>query len=288
MHVAMDQLMTLKAAVAGSRFGSGDARLARRARTVGTAAFNEVLDDLSRADLDRVTEEAESLHARGVLAALMGSEEYPRTLSTIRGAPPYLFYLGPPELMMTPGIGICGSRNVSPEGLHAAESCGEVAAKQGLTVVSGYARGVDMASHISALSSGGTTVIVLPEGIDKFRVKRGAFTEVWDPKRTLVLSQFTPSRPWNAGAAMMRNTVIIGLSRALVVVEAGEKGGTLAAGTKALELNRQVIALEFSKMPPGNATLLQRGAVPARDRAELVARLQQLKNNQGGKQLMML
>ena len=50
---------------------------------------------------------------------------------------------------------------------------------------------------------------------------------------------------------MMRNSVIIGLSRALVVVEAGEKGGTLAAGTKALELNRQVIALEFSKMPPG-------------------------------------
>ena len=77
MHVAMDQLTTLKAAVAGSRFGSGEARLARRVRTVGIAAFNEVLDDLSRADLDRITEEAESLHARGVLAALMGSEEYP-------------------------------------------------------------------------------------------------------------------------------------------------------------------------------------------------------------------
>jgi DNA processing protein len=208
-------------------------------------------------------------------------------LSEIRNAPPALFYMGPPELLNAPGIGMCGSRNVTEEGLNAAAACGEVAARQGLTVVSGYARGVDMATHVSALAAEGTTVIVLPEGITRFRVKRGAFADVWDPERALVVSQFSPTRPWSAAAAMTRNTVIIGLSLALVVVEASEKGGTLAAGTTALDLNRRVITLEFAQTPPGNSVLLRRGAIPVSTRTELSDRLAQVVSNPGGNQLLM-
>jgi hypothetical protein len=98
-------------------------------------------------------------------------------------------------------------------------ACGEVATQHGLTVVSGYARGVDRIAHVSALSSGGSTVIVLPEGINHFRVKPGPVADVWDKERVLVLSQFSPSRPWSAGNAMARNNAIIGLSLALVVVQ---------------------------------------------------------------------
>jgi len=68
---------------------------------------------------------------------------------------------------------------------------------------------------------------------------------------------------------MTRNGVIIGLSLALVVVEAGETGGTLAAGKRALELGRRVIALEFTDTPRGNKMLLDRGAVAAADKTEL-------------------
>lgn len=284
----MDQLAKLKLAIAGARFGHGDSRLAGRARTLGIDAFDEILSGLGRSDHDRLTAEAEALHARGVAAALLGSDEYPERLSQTRGAPPYLFYLGKQDLMTAPGVGMCGSRNASPEGLRAAAAGGEVASSQGLTVVSGYARGVDMTAHVSALASGGSTVIVLPEGIDAFRIKKGPFAEVWDPERVLVLSQFAPTRPWSAGAAMMRNGVIIGISRALIVVEAGEKGGTLAAGTKALELNRRVITLEFSQTPPGNAVLLQQGALPARSPDELAARLEQVAEDSSGNQLMIL
>ena len=123
---------------------------------------------------------------------------------------------------------------------------GRVATQQGLTVVSGYARGVDTVTHVSALASGGSTVIVLPEGINHFRVKRGPVADVWSEERVLVVSQFPQGRPWSAGNAMTRNNVIIGLSLALIVVEASEKGGTLAAGTKALQLNKPVLALEFT------------------------------------------
>ena len=219
---------------------------------------------------------------------LLGSTEYPATLAALREAPPCLLYRGPLDILNVPGIGMCGSRDASPEGLRAAQACGEVAVRQGLTVVSGYARGVDMSTHISSLSAGGTTVIVLPEGIARFRVKRGPFAEVWDPKRVLVVSQFAPHRPWSAGAAMARNAVIIGLSYALVVVEAQDKGGTLAAGRKALDLNRRVIALEFSQVPRGNAILLERGAIAARSRDELADYLHQIVSDPGGAQLSLL
>jgi DNA processing protein len=228
-----------------------------------------VFEQLSQRDRDQVNAEADTLTEQGVSAMLLGSDVYPRTLADIRGAPPCLFYRRPVDLLTGAAIGMCGSRDATPEGLRAAGTCGEVAAHQRITVVSGYARGVDMSTHVSSLAAGGATVIVLPEGITRFRVKRGSFAEGWDPKRAVVVSQFSPSRPWSAGAAMARNTVIIGLSRALVVVEAQDKGGTLAAGLKALDLNRRVIALEFAQTPRGNAILLERGAVAVRSRAEL-------------------
>lgn len=64
----------------------------------------------------------------------------------------------------------------------------------------------------------------LPEGISHFRVKRGPIGDAWDPTRALVVSQFSPGRPWSAGTAMARNSVIIGLSLGLIVVEADAKG----------------------------------------------------------------
>lgn len=284
----MDQLTKLKLAIAGSRHGQGAARLARRTREIGLSAFSEILESLSQADLDHVSSEAEALSERGISAALLGLEEYPRPLAEIRNAPPILFYMGSSGLLDAPGLGICGSRAATEEGLTAANACGELAARQGLTVVSGYARGIDMASHVATLAAGGTTVIVLPEGINGFRVKRGPFAEVWDPARALVVSQFSPTRPWSAGAAMTRNALIVGLSLALVVVEASERGGSLAAGTTALDLNRRVITLEFAQTPPGNSLLLRRGAVRARNRTELSDRLAHVIHSPGGNQLLII
>jgi DNA processing protein len=196
--------------------------------------------------------------------------------------------MGAADLLTAQGIGMCGSRNASDEGLRAAVACGEVATQQGLTVISGYARGVDTATHVSALSSGGNTVVVLPEGITHFRVKRGPVADVWNEERALVVSQFSPDRPWSAGNAMARNNVIIGLSLALVVVEASEKGGTLAAGAKALQLNKPVLALEFAKNPGGNAELIRQGAISIRNRAELRIRLMEVLKNPQGNQLSMI
>lgn len=280
---AMDEFTKLLLAVVASRHG--DARLTARAREVGTTAFADLLRGISRAEQERADEEASELSDRRVGAVLFGSPEYPHLLSQVRAAPPFLFYTGAADLLTADGIGMCGSRNASDEGLRAATACGEVATQQGLTVVSGYARGVDTTTHVSALSSGGSTVIVLPEGINHFRVKSGPVADAWNTERVLVVSQFSPSRPWSAGNAMARNNVIIGLSLALVVVEAGEKGGTLAAGTKALQLNKPVLALAFALNPRGNAALIRQGAISIRNRTELRARLMEVAKNPQGNQL---
>lgn len=272
----MDQLTRVKLAVAAAEYGGGNSRVSQLARRSGISCLSDIFESLSAGDRDHVNARATALVSKGVSAALLGTTEYPQSLLAIPGSPPFLFYMGTDALLSCPGIGVCGSRDVSSEGLRAAKACGEIASQYGFTVISGYARGVDITTHTSALSSGGTTVLVLPEGIEHFRVRRGDFAEVWDPKRTLVISQFAPGRPWSAGNAMARNRVIIGLSLALIVVEARDRGGTLAAGSEALKLHRRVMALEFSEIPRGNAVLLERGAVSVRNRIELSERLLEL------------
>jgi DNA processing protein len=265
----MDTLTKLELAIGATRHGSGRPKLATRVRLHGLEALHHVLEQLDSRTRSSVRDEAVRLADRGVTAILRGSTKYPRLLDLLENAPPALFTLGNSSLLNKSSIGICGPRNVSNEGLHAAQICGQMAATQGLVSVSGYARGVDMATHVSTLEHGGSTIIVLPEGIQNFKVKRGEISTVWDPSRTLVVSQFSPTQPWTTGGAMTRNNVIIGLSLALVVVEAGEAGGTLAAGKRALELGRRVITLEFARTPRGNSMLVERGAVAARDKMEL-------------------
>jgi DNA processing protein len=272
---------TLALAVAAVRHGSAT-RIAAQARSSGISAFIEHFESLGRDVREQVTHEAADLEVTGITALLLGSESYPAVLSQIPGAPPVLFCAGPTEILTHPSIGMCGSRTASDEGLRAATACAEVAAELDMTVISGYARGVDMATHVAALKSGGRTIIVLPEGIRRFRVKRGDFSDSWDPRRVLVISQFSPTQPWAASAAMTRNAVILGLGMALIVVEAGEKGGTLNAGMRALAVNRPVVALEFSEVPKGNALLLRRGAIAVRSRSELSGKLKVLLTETGG------
>jgi DNA processing protein len=101
------------------------------------------------------------------------------------------------------------------------------------------------------------------------RIKR-EFKNSFDAQRILVVSQFHPAQTWASYAAMARNHVIFGLGRALVVIEAGEKGGTLAAGREALKLGRPVFALSFDKGTPlGNRMLIEAGARPVSSRHEL-------------------
>jgi DNA processing protein len=231
----------------------------------------------------RVTDTTERLVAMEVGVLVNGlSDGYPTPLTDLPTPPAILFHLGNVELLKTSAVGMCGSRSVSPAGIEAARSCGLAVAGEGLTIVSGYAAGVDTETHLAALDSGGSTIIVLAEGITHFRTK-AAFKERMDPSRVLVLSQFPPRRTWDVGAAMTRNGIIAALGRALVVIEAGETGGTLDAGMQALAIGRPVLALRYESgpTPAGNRMLIEAGARPVSSAGDLKRVIAALKDPTG-------
>lgn len=283
-----DLLRQLTFAVAATRYGGGQATMASRVRHTGLRAFESVVAALDGDAQRYVQQQAEQLLTDGVTAILLGGADYPRQLASTKSAPAALFVSGPARLLRLSGIGMCGSRHASAEGLHAARACAEAVAERGYSVVSGYAKGVDSVAHCAALTTvGGTTVIVLAEGINHFRIRRGDFANLWDPERVVVVSQFAPDQKWFVSGAMTRNTVISGLSDALVVVEAGETGGTLAAGEYALNSGQMVLALELFGAPAGNTTLIDKGAKVIRSRQHLEKALDYLAAG-GSKQLSLM
>ncbi|MGQ0774312.1 MAG: DNA-processing protein DprA [Pseudonocardiales bacterium] len=268
-------LVTLRLAITATRHGGGPRGLAKRLRSGGGEVLDTVYERLSATLRGDVDTEAESLAAAGVTAVILGRSGYPPLLAAMLQAPPALFVLGDRRLPLSRSLGMCGSRKASVQGLLAARACGDEIARVGVTVVSGYAHGVDAETHRSALIAGGRTVAVLPEGIAKFR--RHDWHGGAEPDQLTAVSQFSPTQPWSVGTAMARNTVIVGLGLGLVVVEAGEKGGTLNAGQQALSARRPVFALQFGdETPSGNQLLIERGAIPVRSRADLAIRLNTL------------
>ncbi len=177
-------------------------------------------------------------------------------------APKHLDVVGNTDLLNMAGLGFCGSRKSSPKGLETAQDCADQAANN-VAVVSGNAAGVDFEAHYNCLKAGGKTILVLPEGINHFRIIK-TLQSVWDWERVLVVSQFEPNEPWKAFRAMTRNQLIIALSRAMIVIEAGEKGGTLNAGKETLKSGLPLYVAQYQDMSVdarGNQMLLDMGAL---------------------------
>ena len=191
---------------------------------------------------------------------------YPGKLRSLFGelASPEIWYTGNLQLLSRKSVGFCGARSASEQGVRVAEDCGEQLVAAGGVVVSGYAKGVDTAAHLAALRNGGETIVVLPEGSDHFRLRQD-MKDFWDWKRVLVISQFGRNAVWRPDRAMERNKVIVSLSDATIVIEAGEVGGTFHAGMTALKLKKPLFVVNYSSPSDaarGNALLLSSGGSP--------------------------
>ncbi|MCW5871839.1 MAG: DNA-processing protein DprA [Candidatus Eremiobacteraeota bacterium] len=196
----------------------------------------------------------------------LNTEQYPRQLAEALGrkAPGQLDCRGNLELLRTRAVGFSGSRRASPEGLKQADIYARQLAREGWTVVSGHASGIDVAAHRAALAAGGTTILVLPHGMDHFRLRR-ELQPVWDWDRALVVSTYERHDEFKPFRAIQRNAAIAGLSQGVVVFEAGNLGGTLNTGLTALKLERPLFAAVYEEMPAtatGNRLLIARGARP--------------------------
>jgi DNA processing protein len=180
---------------------------------------------------------------------------YPPALSAIIDPPPVLWLRGQVAALEAPAVAIVGSRAATPYGLAVGERLAADLAARGVVIVSGLARGVDSAAHRGALAAAGCTVAVLGSGADVvYPREHGALAREIE-HHGAILSELVPGTPPKRHFFPQRNRVISGLCRAVVVIEAGEKSGSLITARCALEQGRDVLAV------PGNVlTGRNRGA----------------------------
>lgn len=190
----------------------------------------------------------EELELSGVKILSESDIAYPQYLKKMLQdkCPSILFVSGNIDLLNSIAVGFCGSRKASAKGIGIAADCSRQLTKENITVISGYAAGTDLAAHKSALENGGNTVFVLAEGILRYSKKR-EIRDYLNSSNHVFISQFMPKTTWNAGNAMRRNSVIIGLSRAMILVESGKTGGTFAAGEEALRVGCPLLVIDFAQ-----------------------------------------
>lgn len=228
--------------------------------------LSKILNGKIRAeDSEKVYAEYEQLKTQGVEFIYPRHPDFPPQLLEIA---PMLFIKGQRKLLISDGVAIVGSRNVSDTGIHVARKLATELASVGLNVVSGYAKGVDSEAHLGALAAEGTTTMVLPYGIKQLRQK-SAFRKFDWQRDVLAVSQFDPNVKWLARNAMARNKLVCALSKAVVVIESGPEkdsqgkmSGTFNTAQTALSMNLPLFVLDpkcFDNPPKGNADLIDLG-----------------------------
>ena len=200
------------------------------------------------------------------------SREYPPILKDSPEAPATLYGIGNPDALQ-PGIAIIGARKASPYGLSCAELFARQAARRGLTIISGGARGCDQAAHRMALEEGAPTVVVFGSGADVVYPKRGheLFQRVID-QGGAIISENVWGTPPIAGLFVRRNRIIAGLAALVLIVEAGLPSGTFSTADAALRANRDVAAIPGAISSPnsrGSNQLLAQGAYAVVDQDSL-------------------
>lgn len=201
-----------------------------------------------------------------IIRITMKSDEYPDSLREIQGSPRELYCIGDISLLKTPCAAIVGSRRYTIYGRQTALMIGKMLAGRGITVVSGMAKGIDSFAHQGALSKQeGKTIAVLGTAIGKpYPASNAALMEEIEEKG-LVISEYPPDFPGSQYGFPARNRIISGLSKSVIVVEAGLKSGSLITAQIAGDQGKTVFAVPGninSQFSIGTNLLIRDGAYP--------------------------
>jgi DNA processing protein len=202
-------------------------------------------------------------HAAGVLT--WDDPGYPRRLKDIDQPPPVLYVRGALAERDEWAVALVGTRRVTAYGRQVAEETAAFLARNGVTVVSGLARGIDSIAHAAALKAGGRTLAVLGSGVDQVYPPENRQLAAEVMENGAVLSDYPLGTQPEAVNFPPRNRIIAGLSLAVVIVEAGLKSGALITAQFAADQGREVFAVPGSIYAPQSAGanhLLRQGAQP--------------------------
>lgn len=248
--VTFDQLL--------QRFGTAGKALAALpdlARRGGRASGLKLPSD---AAIDKELAGGAALGARLIASC---EAAFPRALAALDPPPPLIWARGRVELLDRSCVAIVGARVASAAGQRFARGLAAELGQSGQVIVSGLARGIDAAAHEGAMPTG--TVAVLGGGVDDVYPPEHAGLYARIAETGCVVSESEPGRAAVARDFPRRNRIISGLSRAVVVVEAELRSGSLITARLAAEQGREVLAVPGSPLDPrakGTNDLLRQGA----------------------------
>jgi len=180
-------------------------------------------------------------------------------------APTFLYAAGRLGHLRGPTVALIGTREPSPEGLATARAYAAALARAGVHVVSGHARGIDVAAHEGALAAGGSTSLVLYHGLFRFQ-PAAPLRDFLTSENALILSQFAPEDPGRIDRPVRRNATIAALADGLIVIESGLVSGTSYAFRDARRMRKPLWSVIYAEPAPesaaGNRSLLSAGARP--------------------------
>jgi DNA processing protein len=203
-------------------------------------------------------------------------ERFPPLLKDIPSPPAALWLAGDPDVLWQPQLAVIGSRNPTAGGTDNARSFAAELARQGLTITSGMASGIDSSAHEAAMDAGGLTAAVLGTGIDIVYPASGHALAQRIRRHGALVSEFPPGTPPRRAHFPSRNRIISGLSLGVLVIEAGLRSGTLITARMAANQGRDVFALPGSIHNPlakGCHRLIRDGARLVESVAEILQEL---------------
>ena len=220
----------------------------------------QLIDGRSRAPL---AQELQLIEQHQCHIVTINDESYPPLLKQIHDPPVLLYIIGEFSIQDAPSIAIVGSRSPTEYGKTTSQQLSYQLAERGITVVSGFARGIDTCVHRGALEAGGDTVAVFGCGLSIIypETNRGLAAEIIESGA--LVSEFPMTMPPRGKNFPRRNRVISGLTLGTLVVEASERSGSLITARHAAEQGREVFAVPgqiFSGVSRGTHSLINQGA----------------------------
>ncbi len=231
------------------------------------------------------------IQAQNIHVLTWEDEDYPRRLNEIEQPPPVLYLRGDLKIEDEWAVAIVGTRRITPYGRQVAEEVSSMLARNGVTVVSGLARGVDAVAHQAAVQANGRTLAILGSGIDRIYPPENQRLAEQIISHGAVISDYPLGTPPEGSNFPPRNRIISGLSLAVIVIEANIDSGAMITATFAAEQGRELFSVPGNILAPqskGTNQLIRDGARILLDPQEVleIHNLQQVTAQQTARQIL--
>lgn len=238
---------------------------------IETKEIQEILNKIYKQNLENYQE---YLLKNKIELITIFDKNYPQNLKSIYDPPIALYVKGNKTVLNTKSIGMVGCRLCSKYGEFQAKKISYDLAKNNITIVSGLAKGIDKYSHIGCMSAKGTTIAVLGNGLDiMYPYENLEVARKIIQTRGAIISEYIVGTKPNKENFPQRNRIISGISKAIIVVEAKIRSGSMITVDYAIEQGKDVYAVPgnvTSKNSSGTNELIKQGAIMLTDIKDVV------------------